>query len=109
MDNTSQQTIHRHVSDFFEGKVDHEGWHKSQCIPMPKKGDLSDPNKWQGTMLMDVCSKVFSSIMMIRAFTLLDKHGARFQFGKTPKLGCRDGLFTLKALLNARHNHDLAS
>jgi hypothetical protein len=24
-------------------------------------------------------------------------------------IGCRDGLFTLKALLNARHNHNLAS
>ncbi len=50
MDNTSQQTVHYHVCDFFEGKVDHEGWHKSQCIPMPKRGDLSDPNKWRGIM-----------------------------------------------------------
>ena len=47
--------------------------------------------------------------MKVRAYTLLDKHGTRFQFGGTPGIGCRDGLFTLKALLNARHNHDLAS
>ncbi len=47
--------------------------------------------------------------MTARAFKLLDKHGTQFQFGGTPKLGCRDGLFTLKALLNARCNHDLAS
>jgi hypothetical protein len=60
-------------------------------------------------MLMDMCSKVFSSIMTARAFQLLDKHGTRFQFGGTPELGCRDGLFTLKALLNAQRNHDLAS
>jgi len=60
-------------------------------------------------MLMDMCSKVFSSVMTTRAFSLLDKHGTRFQFGGTPEIGCRDGLFTLKALLNARHNHDLAS
>jgi hypothetical protein len=60
-------------------------------------------------MLMDMCSKVFSSVMTARAFKLLDKHGTRFQFGGTPEIGCRDGLFTLKALLNARHNHDLAS
>jgi hypothetical protein len=105
IDNTSQRTVHRHVCDFFEGKVDHEGWHKSQCIPVPKQGDLSNPNKWQGIMLMDMCSKV----MMAQAFTLLDKHGTRFQFGRTPEIGCRDGLFTLKALLNARHNHDLTS
>ena len=110
MYNPSQRTVHHHVCNFFEGKVDHEGWHNSQCIPVPKKCDLSDPNKWQGIMLMDMCSKVFLLVMTARAFTLLDKHGTHFQFGGTPGVvGCRDGLFTLKALLNARHNHDLAS
>jgi len=107
MDNTPKRTVHKHVSDFFEGKTDHDAWRKSQCIPVPKKGDLGNPNKWRGIMLMDMCSKVFSSIMTARAFKLLDKHGTGFQFGGTPELGCRDGLFTLKALLNARGNHDL--
>jgi hypothetical protein len=51
---------------------------------------------------MDMCSKVFSSVMTAQAFSLLDKHGTRFQFGGTPEIGCRDDLFTLKALLNAR-------
>jgi hypothetical protein len=109
MDNVLQWTVHCHVCDFFEGKVDHEGWHKSQCIPVPKQGDLRNPNKWCGIMLMDMCSKVFLSVMTAQAFALLDKHGMRFQFGGTPEIGCRDGLFTLKALLNARRNHDLAS
>jgi len=36
MDNVSRQTVHRHVCNFFEGEVDHEGWHQSQCIPVPK-------------------------------------------------------------------------
>ena len=58
---------------------------------------------------MDVSSKVFSSIMNSRAFQLLELHGTRFQFGGTPEIGCRDGLFTLKTLLNARRNHDLPS
>jgi hypothetical protein len=100
MSDMPRRTVHKHVSDFFEGKTDHEKWHKSQCMPVPKKGDLSDPNKWRGIMLMYMCSKVFSSIMTARTFQLLDKHGMRFQFGGTPGLGCRDGLFTLKALLN---------
>ena len=104
-----RQRIHEYVAEFFEGKVDHEGWHRSQCVPVPKKGDLSDPNKWRGVMLMDVSSKVFSSIMNSRAFQLLELHGTRFQFGGTPEIGCRDGLFTLKTLLNARRNHDLPS
>ena len=64
MANTPQRTVHRLVCDFFKGKVDHEGWHKSQFIPLPKQGNLSDPNKWQGIMLMDMCSRVFLSVMM---------------------------------------------
>jgi hypothetical protein len=107
--NTLRCMVHHHVSDFFEGRVNHKGWHKSQCIPVPKKGNLSNPNKWQGIMLMKICSKVFSPVMTAQACTLLDKHGTHFKFGGTPKIGYRDGLFTLKALLNAQHNHNLPS
>jgi hypothetical protein len=60
-------------------------------------------------MLMDVCSKVFSSIMNGRAFCLLELNSTKFQFGGTPTLGCQDGLFTLKTLLNAHKNHNLPS
>jgi hypothetical protein len=60
-------------------------------------------------MLMDIASKVFSSVMNDQAFQLLELHGTRFQFGRIPEIGCRDGLFTLKALLNARQNHNLPS
>jgi hypothetical protein len=60
-------------------------------------------------MLMDMSGKVFSSIMTACAFKLFDKHGTRFQLGGTPELGCRDGLFTLKALLNVQRNHNLVS
>ncbi len=109
MDNTPRRIVHKHVSDFFDETTNHEGWHKSQCVPVPKKGNLSNPNKWQGIMLMDMHSKVFSLVMTAHAFKLLDRHGMHFQFSGTPELGCRDGLFTLKALLNAQRNHDLAT
>ncbi len=88
MDNVSQRTVNCHICDFFEGKVNHEGWPRSQCIAVPKQGDLSDPNKWHGIMLMDMCSKVFLSVMTPQAFALLDKHGTHFQFGGTPEIGC---------------------
>jgi hypothetical protein len=61
--------------------------------PVPKQGNLSDPNKWQGVILMDMCSKVFLSVMTARAFTSLDEHSTHFQFGRTSGMGCRDGLF----------------
>jgi hypothetical protein len=60
-------------------------------------------------MLMDVGSKIFSSVMNERAFKLLDMSGTRFQFGGTPELGCCDGLFVLKTMLNLQKNHNLPS
>ncbi len=70
-----RQQFHRYVANFFEGIADYEGWHQSQCFPVPKSGNLSEPNKWRGVMLMDVGSKVFSSVMNGRAFCLLKLHG----------------------------------
>ena len=51
-------------------------------------------------MLMDIGSKIFSSVMNERAFKLLDKSGTNFQFGGMPELGCQDGLVVLKTMLN---------
>ena len=109
MNGEMHRRVHRYVSDFFEGKEDYEECHQSQCVPVPKSGNLSDPKKWRGVMLMDVCSKIFLSVMNGRAFRLLELHGTKFQFGGTPTLGCQDGLFTLKTLLNAHKNHNLPS
>ena len=88
MSPTNLRHVYKHVNDFFVGTADHEQWHWSQCVPVPKSGDLSDPNKWRGIMLMDVGSKIFSSVMNEQAFKLLDKSGTNFQFGGTPELGC---------------------
>jgi hypothetical protein len=47
--------------------------------------------------------------MTLHGYKHLDMHGTyHFQFGGTPKIDCRDGLFTLKSLLKAQRNHDLA-
>jgi hypothetical protein len=62
-----------------------------------------------GVMLIDVCSKILGSVMNARAFKLLTKHGTWFQFGGTPELGCCDGLFVLKTMLNTQKNHNLPS
>ncbi len=103
------QHVYKHLNDFFFGKADHEQWHRSQCVWVPKSGNLSGPNKWQCVMLMDVCLKIFSSVINGRAFKLLAEYGTHFQFGGMPELGCRDGLFVLKTLLTMRKNHNLSS
>ena len=67
--------VYTHCNDFFLGTADNEQLHHSQCIPVPKSDDLSDPNKWRRVMLVDVCSKIFSSIINRRAFCLLNANG----------------------------------
>ena len=46
IDDTPPRIVHKNVSDFFDGKTTHEGWHESQYIPVHKNGDLRNPNKW---------------------------------------------------------------
>mmetsp|Transcript_22885 Transcript_22885/g.52542 ORF Transcript_22885/g.52542 Transcript_22885/m.52542 type:complete len:261 (+) Transcript_22885:134-916(+) len=105
MDEELRTLVFGYCVRFWDGE-DFRGWQMSQCVPVPKSGDLSNPNKWRGVMLMDVMSKIFSSILNERIFKIIQKHGNRFQFGGTPKVGCADGLFTIKTLLNMRRNHD---
>jgi hypothetical protein len=46
MSPTNPRHVYNHVNDFFMGDADHDQWHHSQCVCVPKSGDLSDPNKW---------------------------------------------------------------
>ena len=58
---------------------------------------------------MDVISKVLSRIVNKRLFKLLDKYATKFQFGGTPGVGCREGIFTLKTAIHTRRNHGLGT
>jgi len=40
------------IIEFWEGKIDFEEWHEVQVVPVPKSGDLSDPNKWRRVNLV---------------------------------------------------------
>ena len=92
------------MNDFILGDMDLEQWHCSQCVPVPKSGDLSNPNKWRGVMLTDACSKFFSSVMNARAFKLLKTQGTKFQSSGTPELGFQDEFFVLKTMLTMKKN-----
>ena len=107
LSNTNLTHILTFFNQYWEGEADFAEWHKGQLVPVPKIGDLSDPNKWRGVTLMDIGSKVFSSIMCARLFKVIKKHGVKYQFGSTPGVGCQDGTFTIKKLLHLCHNHDL--
>ena len=94
-------------NQYWEGEADLEEWHEGQLVPVPKIRDLSDPKKWRGVTLMDIGSKVFSSILCARLFKVIKKQGVKYQFGSTPGVGCQYGTFTIKTLLHLLRNHNL--
>ena len=57
--------------------------------------------------LIDICNKIYSSIMHGWLFKKISKHSVKCQFGSTPGVGCQDSTFTIKTLLHIRHNHNL--
>ena len=79
----------------------------SPSSTIAKNGDTRDPNKWRGTNLMSLCSKILSKILTLRLYRLLGKHGTKYQFGATPGTGCQDGPFTFKSILHLRRQHNL--
>ena len=45
MNSEMRQHVHKYIAAFFKGMTDFDSWHAIQCVPVPKKGDLSDQNK----------------------------------------------------------------
>ena len=90
------------LNKFWHDEVDFAEWHEGRVVPVPKSGNLSDPNKWRGVTLMDIGLKIFSSILCTRLFKIIEKHGVRYQFGSTPGVGCQGGSFMIKTMLHLR-------
>ena len=59
------------ILKFWNDNMDFEEWHEGQVVPVPKIGDLSDPNKWRGVNLMDIESKIFSILLCKRLFSII--------------------------------------
>ena len=51
------------ILEFWNDNMNFEEWHEGQLVPVPKSGNLSDANKWRGVNLMDIGSKIFSSLL----------------------------------------------
>ena len=73
------------------------------------KGDSSNPNNWRSINLLDVVSKLMSIIINTRIQEALKKYGTSLQFGVSPNMGCPEGSFSLRSLLQMRKEHNLQS
>ena len=56
---------------------------------------------------MHIDNKIYRSIMCGRLFKIIRKHSVKCQFGSTPGVRCQDCTFTIKTLLQLKHNHNL--
>ena len=96
-------------------KTIEEYWNNPQYEPeeftklrlsiLPKSGDLSNPNKWRGIALGDICAKTISSILANRLTKHLAKFGIDEQCGSLFGKGCADATFTLKSALQTLREH----
>ena len=108
----SEENLRHHfdfITEFWEDKVSFEEWHEGQVFPVPKSGDLYYPTKRRGVNLMDIGTKVLSSLICKRLFKIIKKHGVKYQFESSPGVGCQDGTLTIKKILHTQHNNNLPS
>jgi hypothetical protein len=85
----------------------YEEWLAARLKLLPKKGDLTQCKNWRGICLLDVASKVLSSILVQRMQAVLKELGLEIQTGFTPDRGTIDGLFTVVMALAKRKEHNL--
>ena len=55
LDGEHRKQVYFYIVNFWEGEADYWEWHAGLGVMVPQKEDLSDPNKWRGINLMDVC------------------------------------------------------
>ena len=93
------------VSD--EGGVIWSDWLSAMIKLLPKKGDLSLCKNWRAICLLDVASKIFSRILVVRMQTVQEKYGLEEQSGFRGLRGTIDGLFSVSVALQKRKEHNL--
>lgn len=82
-------------------------WLEAKMILLPKKGDLSEPKNWRGICLLDVASKILSTILDARMTIVQRDNGLEEQTGFRPNRGTTDGSFNLIQALLKRKEHGL--
>ena len=91
------KTSHRFLTS--DPTYDIPDWHNVTLKLLPKKGDLSLPKNYCHISLLDVLSKVLSSILISRMSKHLEKHSLKEQAGFMKARGCADATSTLKITL----------
>ena len=87
----------------------YEDWQVARLKLLPKKGDLSKCKNWRGICLLDIASKILSSIMTARLSIVQEDHGLEAQAGFRWHRGTIDGSFSTTLAMQKRKEHGLAT
>ena len=63
------------------GALVYEEWLSARLKLLPKKGDLTLCKNWRGICLLDVASKVFSTVLVARMQRVMEEEGLESQTG----------------------------
>ena len=78
LDDQNLLTLMKFFNSYWLEESDFIELHEGQLVPVPKSGDLIDPNKGRGFTLMDIGSKIFSSILCTRLLKIIREHGVKY-------------------------------
>ena len=96
---TATEILHPFFQKIWENNTIPTTWSEGTIVKIPKKGDLTNCNKWRGITLLSIPSKIFCKILVNRMKTAVDttlrKEQAGFRRGK----GCSDNIFILRTII----------
>ena len=82
-----------------------DGWLTAELALLPKKPDLGQCKNWRAACMLDVSSKIFSSILLSRLHGIIEwtsmECQARFRRGR----GVRDAFWSLQQGMKLRQSH----
>jgi hypothetical protein len=87
----------------------YDEWLVARLKLLPKKGDLSLCKNWRGICLLDIASKILSSVLVQRMQVVQKEEGLLEQFGFAPEVGTIDGSYTTTIGLQKRKEHQKAT
>ena len=87
--------------------MEYEEWLIARMKILPKKGDLSLCKNWRAICLLDIASKILSTVIVARMQLVQEQEGLEDQNGFRGLRGTIDGLFNTCMALLKRKEHNL--
>ena len=76
-----------------------EHWSLSAIVPLPKKGDLSNPTNYRGISLIPIATKIFNRLILNRLRPHVDKILRTNQNGFRPNRSTNSHILALRRLI----------